>query len=56
MHPIQNEMVTIQRHEQDVRHAAQRASWHLADAGTRVRRPARRSWLRRATRSTASGC
>ena len=47
MHPIQNEMVAIQRHQHDVERANHLPTWEIAEIDARVRRPTRRTWLRR---------
>ena len=53
MHPIQNEMVTHQRHDIDLRRAQKRQALGIADAARTGRADGHRRWLRRATFRTA---
>ena len=53
MHPIQNEMVTHQRHDIDVRRAQKRQALGIADAARTGRADGHRRWLRRAAFRTA---
>ena len=53
MHPIQNEMVTNQRHDIDLRRAQKRQALGIADATARAHRAgAHRLWPRRAALRT----